>query len=125
MSALSRRSILRATAATSALARAPSAGHAGSPPDPIVALGREHDARFREFVAACEGQGLDEESDAICKKWFDVIERIAATSATSLEGVVVKLDIVIYDLDEGETSHTHNLATSAVADLRRLAGGAA
>jgi hypothetical protein len=34
MSALSRRSILRATAATSALALAPSAGHAGSPPDP-------------------------------------------------------------------------------------------
>jgi hypothetical protein len=95
-------------------------------PDPVVLLGQEHDARFREWGAYFETNNIiDEESDALCKRWFDCIERIAATPATSLAGVVVKLDIVRYDLEEGETGHTDNLAASAIADLKRLGGRAA
>jgi hypothetical protein len=125
MSALSRRGVLRATAASSALALAP-AVMASPAPDPVVLLGREHDARLREVEAYWKAENIvDEEGDALCKLWFDVIERIAATPATSFAGVVVKLDIVRYDLEEGETSHTDNLAASAIADLKRMAGSSA
>lgn len=109
--------MLRATAATSVLALAPTISAACVTTDPVVTLGIEHDALFRE-VARCDM--IDEEMDAACKRWFACIARVAATPATTHAGVVVKLRIVQYDFEAGDTSHTDNLLCGAIADLERL-----
>jgi hypothetical protein len=118
MRALSRRSILRATAAVPALALAPAA-LARTAPDPVVILGAEAD---RLLCLALQPQSTDNAQDAATALWFDCIGPIAATPATSRAGVVVKLRIVQRDLSEGDTIYTDDLLEGAIADLDRLAG---
>jgi hypothetical protein len=118
VSAVSRGTVPRPTAAIPALALAPAA-LARTEPDPVVILGIEADKRLR---FAEQPHDSDEAQNAASDRWFEFIGRIAATPATSAAGVAVKLRIVQYDMDLGETIYTDDLVAGAIADLERLAG---
>lgn len=134
MSALTRRTILRATAASAALVApaalaSPFVDAAGA--DPLLALGERHADIARRIQA--NGRHIEE---ALFDELDAVEAQIKATAPTTLPGALVKLRMVVRWIAVDHSDIDHNVDYDAMyepelvtidvlRDLERLTGGAA
>lgn len=87
----------------------------GNAPDPVLEAARELAVAEAEYEAAAdahdEGRGSEEAAEAAAARYFETRFRLAETSATTLEGLAVKVRLLADQMDDGRLDGNHDYPT--------------
>ncbi len=91
-------------------------------PDPLLALDIEHREALAAYKATDAG---DAEFEAVAERQTGLVDKLVNTTATSLEGVLVKLRYVLDYVDEtsdiGDIGGTIDFLHDAIEAIERFA----